>query len=181
MHVRYLCYAGISKKQALTPVKWMDVLARQSKQVKSKSFSSRFSCRLPAEDVAQIKGVCLPAPWRQRQAYLCELETNLVYRVNQDKQTGLHKETLSQNKTKAKTKTKKKKDVCLPTSKIQTRSGLTHFKSSKKCLHFWIIVHSRCSQAGNLYQPQSQLPSSMLLPEASVHVGSVTPAVALRI
>lgn len=43
--------------------------------------------------------------------------------------------------------------VCLPTSKIQIRSGFSHFRISKNLRgvpsNFWILVNYRCSQDNN--------------------------------
>jgi hypothetical protein len=38
----------------------------------------------------------IPALRRQRQVFLCEFKTNLVYREQVSKQPGLHREILSQ-------------------------------------------------------------------------------------
>jgi hypothetical protein len=50
------------------------------------------------------------------------------------------------------------KSVCLPISKVRTRSGFTHFKPSRQSshrftLHFRIVVHSRCNQVDNQEWP----------------------------
>lgn len=64
-----------------------------------------------------------------------------------------YQDTLKANRKRANASSHLKiqiKDACLPTSRVQTRSGFIHFKPSKtvshRCASFLDCVHSICSQ-----------------------------------